>query len=285
MSIELDSSRHGEHDADFVRRSFALGQRRWPQLSLDLERFEARCQRVLELEGSLPLEACDFYLCCACVDAQPEALRLFEREALPTARAAIRRIDPDDDFVLDTLQELWSKLLVGEQARVHAYSGRGPLQAWVRVAATRLALDRRRMLKRGGEHEVQLSDGLAATSFSPEVEVLKARFGHGFRESLRTALAELTKQERNVLRLHVVGRCSIDEIGRAYDVHRATAARWIERARSKIYDRVRELLSVIKPLTDSEFRSLAGVLGAELELSLTLASSRPPAAGDGSSRS
>lgn len=277
MSVEQDQPLGSERSPSDVRRMFVAGQRRYPLLKVGFDCFARACQRVLEQEGGLPLEAADFYLCCGCVEGEPEALRTIEREGLPAARAAIRRIDPDDDFVHDTLQELWSRLLVGDDARVRAFSGRGPLQAWVRVAAARLALDRRRVKKRGAEREVALSETLAAADVSPEAELLRARFGPAFREALRTALAELSKQERNVLRMHVVGRCSIDEIGRAYAVHRATAARWIERARTGIYERVRELLSLVKPLTDSEFRSLAGILGAELHLSLTLASSNPAA--------
>jgi RNA polymerase sigma-70 factor (ECF subfamily) len=123
-----------------------------------------------------------------------------------------------------------------------------------------------------------LSDTLEAAPFSPEASLLRARFGDAFREALRAAVASLSKQARNVLRMHVVGHCSIDEIGRAYNVHRATAARWIDRSRSTIYARVHEHLGAQHPLTDSEFRSLAGVMGPELQLSLSVPSSRPHAA-------
>jgi RNA polymerase sigma-70 factor (ECF subfamily) len=261
------------YDADTIQQWFIAGQRKWPTLSVRFEAYAEHCRAVLKLDETVPSEPADLYLCCACAQSQPEALRLFEREGLHTAQAAIRRIGADDEFVRDTLQELWSKLLVGKDARVRSYTGRGPLLAWLRVAATRVALDRRRAYKRGVTREVALSDSLAATPFSPEAQVLKARYGIAFGDALRSALAGLSRQERNVLRMHV-GQCSIDEIGRAYNVHRATAARWIERARERIYERVRELLREAHPLTDSEFKSLAGLMGAELELSLTQASPR-----------
>lgn len=263
------------YDADTIQQWFIAGQRKWPTISVGVDAFTEHCRGVLK-HDELPTEPADLYLCCACAQSQPEALRLFEREGLLVAQAAIRRIDADGEFVRDTLQELWSKVLVGENARVRSYSGRGPLLAWLRVAATRVALDRRRAHKRGATREVGLSESLAATPFSPEAQVLKARYGVAFGEALRAAVASLSRQERNVLRMHV-GQCSIDEIGRAYDVHRATAARWIERARERIYERVRELLRAAHPLTDSEFKSLAGLMGAELELSLTQPSSRPRA--------
>jgi RNA polymerase sigma-70 factor (ECF subfamily) len=98
----------------------------------------------------------------------------------------------------------------------------------------------------------------------------KARFGGAFQKALRDAVAALSAQERNVLRMHVTGQCSIDEIGRAYNVHRATAARWLDRSRARIYETVRqELCGRRNNLTASEFKSLATLMGSELELNLT----------------
>ncbi|HYP89139.1 MAG TPA: sigma-70 family RNA polymerase sigma factor [Polyangiaceae bacterium] len=253
---------------DLIRAIFLSGRERWPEVPLALEVFAERCEHVLSHEGELPLEAADFYLCCACAVGQPEALRKLESECSSVAQSAIRRIDRDEDFVRETLQELWRKLLVGPDAKVRSYSGRGPLQAWLRVAATRVALDRRRVGKAGARRHAELSEQLAATDLDFEASLLRARFGPAFQQALRASLAALSKQERNVLRLHAVGHCSIDEIGRAYAVHRATAARWIERSRSKIYAEVRDSLRVEHGLTASEFKSLAVLLGAELELSL-----------------
>jgi RNA polymerase sigma-70 factor (ECF subfamily) len=257
---------------DTVREMYLAGQRKWPALRLGFDAFLGHYQKVSAPDQTPTLEP-DLYLCCACVQAEPEALRLFETEALGVAQAAIRRIDSGDDFVREALQELWNKLLVGEDAKVRYYSGRGPLKAWVRVAATRVALDRRRTRKRSAERRRELTDQLAAADVNVEAWLLKARYGQLFQDALRAAVAALSEQERNVLRMHVVGQCSIDDIGRAYGVHRATAARWIERARAKIYGDVQSALCVEQRLTASEFKSLAAVMGGEAELSLGLASS------------
>jgi RNA polymerase sigma-70 factor, ECF subfamily len=264
---------------DMLHEMFLEGQRKWPALALDFELFVAHCQRVLQTDAGLPPAPADVYLCCACTLEQPAALRSFEAEGAAVAEAAIRRIDSNDDFVRDTLQALWSKLLVGAEAGVRSYSGRGPLQAWVRVVATRVALDRRRINKRSAGRQVELSDRLAAADVNLEAALLKAQFGQIFQDALRACVAALSKQERNVLRMHVVGQCSIDEIGRAYNVHRATAARWIERSRAKIYDEVRDALRVRHNLTESEFNSLATLMGEELELSLGFGSAPASATG------
>jgi RNA polymerase sigma-70 factor (ECF subfamily) len=259
---------------------FREGQRKWPLVKLSFEEFLGHCARVLgasEEEAELPREAADLYLCCACVEAQPEALRAFESEGLGVAKAAITRINREADFVQDTLQEVWDKLLLGTEPRVKQYAGRGPLKAWVRVTATRVALDCQRARGRIAGRQVELSEQLAARALSPEAELTKARFGPAFTRALRDAVAALSAQERNVLRMHVSGQCSIDAIGRAYNVHRATAARWLDRARAKLHESVRQELCVRQDkLTASEFKSLAAMMGSELELSLTGVSSQIP---------
>ncbi|HEY6079815.1 MAG TPA: sigma-70 family RNA polymerase sigma factor [Polyangiaceae bacterium] len=267
----------GTTEHEIVRQLFVAGQGAWPTLPLAFDAFAAHCQLALVQDEGQPLEGADLFLCCACAQGIPEALRAFEAHGLSVARAAVSRIDARDDFVRDTLQELWSKLLVGTDARVRTYSGRGPLSAWLRVAATRVALDRQRVTRRGDQRQVELTDRLAAAEVDMEAALLRARFGIAFQDALRASITALSKQERNVLRMHVVGHCSIDEIGRAYQVHRATAARWIERARARIYSEVRDTLCVAHQLTASEFQSLATLLGAELELSLGLDADRSSA--------
>jgi RNA polymerase sigma-70 factor (ECF subfamily) len=215
-------------------------------------------------------EGADVYLCCACANGDPEALRAFERETLDVARAAIEKVRRDGDFVEETLQELWQKLLFGSNARVAGYAGRGPLKAWVRVAATRVALDRCRGLRISAIRQTELNEGFAGPGFNPEQFVSKQRYAEAFQSALEDAVQNLSPRDRNVLRMHVCGHCSIDEIGRAYNVHRATAARWLERSRTSIYDTLRSgLFRRDVKLTDSEFKSLALGMGRELELRLS----------------
>jgi RNA polymerase sigma-70 factor (ECF subfamily) len=267
-----------------VRGMFLEGQRKWPLVRLSFETFAEHCQSVfgVELPAEESWEAADLYLCCGCAEAQPEALRAFESESLSVVKAAITRIHRDTDFVQDTLQEIWDKLLLGPDAKVRQYAGRGPLKAWVRVTATRMALDRSRARGRVAALQVELSEQLAAQAVSAEAMLTKARFGARFEQALRDAVASLPAQDRNVLRMHVAGRCSIDEIGRAYNVHRATAARWLDRSRGQIYEFVRQELCIRSDkLTASEFKSLVALMGSDLELSLTGVSTRISAASAG----
>lgn len=258
-----------------VRQMYLDGQRRWPRVRLEFDEFERYCERVLGGDSDeVQREAADLFLCCACVATEPEALSTFESEMLGVAKAAILRVSRDADFVQETLQEVRRRLLAGPDAKVRQYSGRGPLKAWVRVAAARLAIDRSRNRGLLLAREVELSESLAAAEQSPEALITKERYGRVFQEALREAILALAAQDRNVLRMHVAGRCSIDEIGRAYNVHRATAARWLDRVKTHIYESVRrELGNHRATLTPSEFKSIARLMGSELELNLTATSS------------
>lgn len=254
-----------------VERMFEEGLRRWPGVGLSFAPFERHCEELFAADGAgVEREGADLFLCCACMLGDPIALQAFEREVTPVVRAAVARICREREFVDETLQEVWHKLLCGPEAKVRKYGGLGPLQAWARVAATRVALDRCRARGLASARQVELTDVLAAPQRSAELALARARYGEVFQRALREAVAGLPLRERNALHMHVCGQCSIDEIGRAYGVHRATAARWLERARAAIVAGVRSSLRErdVK-LTDSEFVSVARGLTSVLELRLS----------------
>lgn len=257
-------------DAELVRQMYEIGRRQWPGVALPFDAFAEHCARVggEEWPAEVRTHAADLYLCCACGVGIAEAHHAFEREGVAVARAAIARIRRDADFVQEVLQELLCKLLVGPKAKVREYAARGPLLAWVKVAAARMALDRVRA-ERASPERLDVGSEVAAHACSPDVLLMKERYGDAFQEALGRAVRALSVRERNVLRMHLVGRCNIDQIGKAYGVHRATAARWLERARSNIYEAAhRDLCVRYAEFTKSEFHSLARNLGAEVELSL-----------------
>jgi RNA polymerase sigma-70 factor (ECF subfamily) len=245
---------------------------RWPSISVTAELYAQHCAAIREereLEDLRP-HAADIYLCCACAHHQQNAQQVLEQEAAEVVRGAIVRVHGDAEFVRETLQEFWHKLLSGPEAKVREYRARGPLQAWLRVAAARLAIDRRRAKQAVQGRETELGDLVADEVFGPESTLTRVRFNEPFREALRLAMADLSRKERNLLRMHVYGRCSIDQIGRTYSVHRATAARWLEQVKAHILQAVRTRLQLVEPnLSDSEFQSVARIVGGDMDLGLS----------------
>jgi RNA polymerase sigma-70 factor (ECF subfamily) len=254
-----------------LEQTFALGKQTWPGIALDFDSYRTHCKRVLgeAPEWDWTRFGAELYLCCACASGDHEATRALEAETLPQVVKAISRINSESQFVEEALQILRDKLLVGPRAKIADYAGRGPLVAWLSVAAARVALDAIRSRNARKHHHADLPDRLAQSDTSPLNDIVKSRYAGSFQEALKVAISALPSRDRNLLRLQLVGRCSIDQLGRMYLVHRATAARWLESARNQVFESVRDQMKIMHHLTDGEFDSIARGVRSQLDLSIT----------------
>jgi RNA polymerase sigma-70 factor (ECF subfamily) len=258
-------------DEQAIDQAFARGKQAWPGIDVDLNTFRAHCARVLgdSPEWDWKRFGAELLLCCGCARGDAEATRTLEAETLPQVVKAISRIDSDPEFVEEALQILRDKLLVGQRAKIADYAARGPLVAWLSVAAARVALDLIRSRNARKLQHADLPDRLAQTDTSPLNDIVKSRYADSFQRALKHAISALPSRERNLLRLQLVGRCSIDQLGRMYLVHRATAARWLEGARNRVFESVRQQMKMEHHLTDGEFDSIARGVRSQLDLSIT----------------
>src|SRR5438270_9295935 len=127
--------------ADVIQRA-RIG---WPELDLDEAGFVTHAARRLipseRADDQLAsLHASDLWLAHGCAIRHDVAIRAFDREVLAHVGALLARLQPTPQLVDDVRQQLSHKLLVaapGAQPRIAEYAGRGPLAAWVRVAASR----------------------------------------------------------------------------------------------------------------------------------------------------
>jgi RNA polymerase sigma-70 factor (ECF subfamily) len=253
-----------------LEKAYADGEQAWPRVKLSYDAFCAHVRRAL---GPAPdwewqRHAADLFLCAACALNEREATRLLNTQILPRAAKAIARIDSDAHFVDEAMQVLLHKLFVGPDPKIAVYAGRGSLLAWLRVTATRVALDMLRTLGAQRAHQIDLSERIAQAGINPLNDLMKSRYAEAFQEALRTAIRELPVRDRNLLRLRLVGQCGIDQLGQMYRVHRATAARWLKAAHVKVFDSVREQLRTKFQLSDDEFDQMAVDMQSRLELSL-----------------
>ena len=246
----------------------------WPDLELDEAGFAAHVERCRDGEDTAALYAGDLWLAYGCAVGDAEAIAAFDREVLSQVGLLLSRVQPTPQLVDDVRQLLREKLLVappGARPRIADYAGRGPLVAWLRVAAVRAALD---LLRAGGARaaagaEVE-PDDLSSDDerSSPELDYLRQRYRPRFKAAFQDALRELDSEQRNVLRLHVVEGLNIDEIGALFKVHRSTVARWIAGARQAVLAGARHRLRDELGLSAGEFDSLAGVVRSQLDLSI-----------------
>jgi len=244
--------------------AYAEGLSAWPRVALCQTKFEAHCERVLgeNPDHDWACHARDLFLCCACAAGNAEANRILERDVLaPIGQAQLRK-HKNRELSQETLQVLRTKLLVGPGARIGAYAARGPLNAWLSVAAARVMVDLQRAQKSHASFYPNLNT--AIVDDDPAAGLTRARYLASFSLALKSAIQSAPAVDRHLLRSCISG-ASIDQLGRAYSIHRATAARWLERARQRIFEAFRQQLTCRHGLSDEELESLARELCEHLD--------------------
>ncbi|WP_394835936.1 sigma-70 family RNA polymerase sigma factor [Pendulispora rubella] len=230
------------------------------------------------LRGGKPEHAGDLVLAWGALKGIPAALRRFEEHVRADVDAAARRIDRAPEFGDEVRQGLRVRLLVpapGERARMGEYAARGPLRAWVGVAALRVALN----LKRASAPAAE--DVLAEmTAGEPDAELrhLRKTYSKEFREALEGALGALAPRERALLRLCFVEGLTLVRIADLYGVHESTASRWVRKATDTVADDARQRLVARLSVSPGSVESIARLVGSQLELSvarLLTATNRP----------
>lgn len=257
--------------------AWETGRAAWPGVELAAPEFHAfvtRPQIAGGADGASLRYPEDLYLAAACLAGSTAATRTFDHEILAPARGAIRSIDASDAFVDEALQRLRASLLVGDGAppKIADYAGRGPLRAWVGISAVRTALMMRRSQQRAREVPVEddWSSTLALISTNnPELELLKRQYATAFSAALRDAVGALEPRLRAALRMSYVEGLSIDEIAAVYAVHRATSARWIQRACDEVAAHTRDQLAARLALSATEFARMTALVQSQLDVSLS----------------
>ena len=249
-------------DEDFFR---FLGERTAPDPSVE--------------EALAQLHANDLYLACGCERGDPVALKLFDTQVLSRLGSMLSRFSLGDAGLADLKQALRVLLFVsdGEKpARVTQYSGRAPISAWVQVAAVRAAMRSKKQDWRTEPSEDQDLIEMPGSSDAPELGYLKQQYQAPFREAFRESLIAMDKKQRTLLRQSFIDGLSIDELGRLYGVHRATASRWIVEARRALLKATRERLVERIKLPAEECDSIMQLARSRLDITLRgLLMSRP----------
>ncbi len=272
---------HGEGRADLEARLRSWVEdavRHWPDLRLDDAALGRGLAQVVRDAGCFPERsaAADVVLAIGCATGEPAALRLFDRHYVQGLEGILADRSGGRDRVDEVHQRLRTRLLTGRPPAILRYAGQGRLAGLVRVAATRLALNLRRDEQRRTQRQDELAaDWLSDAVDDPELDRIKRQHARAFKDAFQGAVAELSPRQRTLLRLHLLERLSIDEIGSIYGAHRSTAARWLARAREVVADRTRERLAEgLRGEPDLE--QLMGLVRSRLDLSLSRVLGRAP---------
>jgi RNA polymerase sigma-70 factor (ECF subfamily) len=260
-----------------MRALIAEARRALPPIALGDDVLEAHVARWSAAAGDAPVEVGDLVLARACAAGEPGALAHFDATFARDMALALSTFRGDHDFVDEVLQATREKLFVGASPKILDYGGRGSLRAWLRAVVMRTALNARR--RRIGDPAPSATDdallAVAAPAGDPELAQIVAKYGGAYKRAVHDALAELPPEDRNVLRLSLLEGLGIDAIARIYDVHRATVARWIGRAREAVVEGARRRLGESTRLDAAELASITRACRTTLDLSLIRALQQP----------
>jgi len=272
-----------------LHRALDAGRCAWPALPVSSVAFVQHMARHLPEPaapdaGLAALHTADLYLACACLERLDGAIEAFVVRHAPDIEVALRGRRVSAQAADELRQVILDKLLVGRAGKppkIRDYAGRGPLGGWVRVAAVRTALNFLAQEKGDRLHAEAAARGsypaitgvatapAAPAAQDPELTFFKSQYRDEVSRALKDALDALPADARNVLRLYFLDGLSIDRIAAVYGVHRATAARWVNRGREALRQRTRLLLGRRLHIGREEVDSLVGLVRSQLDLTIS----------------
>lgn len=266
----------GDHDAAQVRAHVAqaldAARRAWPEVDVDEPVFVRHLAAHLPGTGSLTSVATsDLYLAVACASGQPAALATFESTFSADLRAVVRRASASVDLD-EVMQGLRESLFVprdGRAPKIAEYGGRGELRAWLRVVATRAALNAavRGPKERPVENDQELADAVGDTS-SAELVYFRVHYESEMKAVLPLALEALSVRERLYLRQHYLDELTLEDMSRMHGVHPATIKRHLAGARAMLTERIQRLLCERLGLSPSEFNSVLALVRSRFQVTM-----------------
>lgn len=247
------------------------GARDWPELAADRAGFAAYLgQRVPPdgdaIDGLRDRAIADLYLAHRCLAGDPAAIRLLELEHLYELRGLLIKRGFAGGLVDDTIQTLSLRMLTGDRPILSAYSGGGSLKAWLRITALREAVRAARKDQVLSAEEIK--DALADATADPALRYQRKLYQEEFRAAFEVAIATLSVRDRNLLRQSVVYGATVDDLGALYDVHRATAAKWVAQARQRLADETRRHMLARLQIEPAEYESILTLINSQLHVSI-----------------
>ncbi len=189
------------------------------------------------------------------------------RQLTRAARATLPAAGYADHVVDDAIGELDLTLFADVRSPLVSYRGQASLTAWLRTLAARTALRLVNICRREtADGDGELIDHIAATDLTRDL--YRAELRGAVRRAFGTAIESVSYFERQLLADFIVRGRGLDEIARAHEVHRATAARWMARARAALDRALREQLNRDLVASDSEVASILDSVRSSIELSV-----------------
>lgn len=244
------------------------GRTAWPNVEVSVEDFLAHARRCEDVEDPIKSEiVADLYLAAGCAAGCRGALEAFEHAYLPQVDGIAARLGRRGVGAKEARQAVRMRLFVGDSPRIREYRGRGSLRGWLRVVATRTMLNLTEARRHQPHRDID-DLALIACEEDPELALVKQRYRAQFRDALWEAAQSLDTRERALIRLALIQGLTVDALGDLYDVHRSTAARWVQSAHRKLAMRVRSVLRAKTRMNETELESVLRVAASGLDTCL-----------------
>ncbi|MBL4635762.1 MAG: hypothetical protein JKY56_18010, partial [Kofleriaceae bacterium] len=114
----------------------------------------------------------------------------------------------------------------------------------------------------------ELEAALPSTDMAPDLAYQRRLYHGEFKTSFESAVDELEPRERSLLRQSIVFGATVDQIATVYQVHRATSARWIAKARENLGNKTRTHLRERLSINDQQFESIVRMIESQMDLSI-----------------
>jgi RNA polymerase sigma-70 factor (ECF subfamily) len=255
----------------------------WPGLDLHTAEFMAKAAASVREEADAltaleRLHVEDLYFATACACGDRAALAIFHEAWLPVVQRAVATAAPSSERE-EVCQRVVTRLFSAQpsqEPQIARYSGRGRLQRWLHVVATREAYSHGRKLRPTLLDDDALVAERVLARDDPELAVLKQRYRAELKEALRYAWGELSARQRNVVRHELVDGLNGQQIATMYGVHRATVAKWRQGCRDTLLACMQAYFEDQLGLEAREMHSMARLLESQLDLSLARLLEREP---------
>lgn len=235
------------------------------------------------------LRADDLCLVLACECGNETAWSDLVKNFDATVKSAARRVSPKAEDADDLASSIWAELYGLKhdkdgklKSKLSYYSGRGSLGGWLRAIVSQLAVDQYRKQSRFVQVEEnrvfenlanessEKTENLTVISHHDNAEEIfeEKQLSRDVSKALNQAIAELSADDKLLLKLYYYDELKLKEIGQMFDYHEATASRKITRIQTEIRNSVEKILKDQHGWSDQEVKRYLSETASKLGISL-----------------
>jgi RNA polymerase sigma-70 factor (ECF subfamily) len=182
----------------------------------------------------------DLCLALACAAGNELAWEDFMRDYRPFLQAIARQIGKTEQIAEDLVSQIWTDLyglreVAGQrQSKFYFYSGRGSLKGWLKTVVFQLFVERHRQSNRYVQPDEETGFERLAPTIVPEIKIQEHQYVVATQQALGVAFEKLDTKLKLLLSYYYYDQLTLKQIGALFQVHEATASRWLQRAQQDV---------------------------------------------------